>query len=110
MTTPISDLDTVQVRHAARQFTGALAAEALLCATARVEARLNAENPASLFAVDEALSSAWPPGGVSLPRQEVIWASGRAQNLRFSAFDADGRVLLRRTYAAGAVSKGQGHV
>ncbi|HEX3364516.1 hypothetical protein [Phenylobacterium sp.] len=110
MTTPISDLNTAQIRRAARQFAGALAAEALLHATARVEARLNADDAGSLFAVDEALSSAWPPDGASPPRHEVIWAAGGAQDLRLSAFDAAGRVLLRRSYAAGTRRKGDGDV
>ncbi|HEX4713207.1 hypothetical protein [Phenylobacterium sp.] len=110
MTAQISDLNTVELRRAARQFVRALAAEALLHAAARVEARLNADDAGSLFAVDEALSSAWPPDGTSPPRQEVIWSAGGAQDLRLSAFDAAGRVLLRRSYAAGAWRKGDGHV
>jgi len=110
MTLPISDPDTADLRCAARQFAGALAAEALLDATARVEARLNAGDADALFAVDEALSAAWPRDGSSPPRHEVIWASGGSPDLRLSAFDAAGRVLLRRSYAAGARRKGDGHV
>src|SRR5258705_10105985 len=105
MTSSISDLDTAAIRRAARRFTGALAAEALLHATARVEARLNACDAGALFAVDDALSSAWPADGAAPPRHEVIWAAGGAQDLRLSAFDAAGRVLLRRSYAAGTPRK-----
>jgi hypothetical protein len=110
MTSSTTDPDTAAIRRAARRFTGALAAEALLHATARVEARLNALDAGSLFAVDDALSSAWPPDGAAPPRHEVIWAVGGAQDLRLSAFDAAGRVLLRRSYAAGSARKGGGHV
>jgi hypothetical protein len=106
MTTPNSDRNTAEVRRAARQFTGALAAEALLHVTAWVEARLNAGGTGSFFAVDEALSSAWPKDGAAPPRHEVIWVAGDPDNLRFSAFDSAGRVLLRRTYVAGSRRKG----
>jgi hypothetical protein len=110
MTTSISHPDTTAIRRAARQFTKALAAEAVLHVTARVEAQLNADGTGSLFAVDEALSSAWPKDRATPPRHEVIWAAGGPRDLRLSAFDATGRVLLRRSYAAGARRKGGGHV
>lgn len=96
---------TLAIRIAARQFTEALAAEAMLQATAHVEARLAADGAGAPFAVDEALAAAWPKTAGAPPRQEVIWSPGEAGGLRFSAFDAVGRVLLRRTYAAGAARK-----
>ena len=110
MTSSNSDPQTQAVRRAARRFTEALAARAMLAATARVEAWLNANGPASLFAVDEALAAAWRRAGAAGPRHEVIWASGPGEGLRLSAFDAAGRVLLRRSYAAAPPRKGGGHV
>jgi hypothetical protein len=98
------------IRRAARRFAQALAAEAMLPATARIEAWLSAEGPASLFTLDEALAAAWPPAAGAGPRHEVIWASGGGEGLRLSAFDAAGRVLLRRSYAAGGERKAAGHV
>ena len=111
MTSTISDNDTVAIRDAARRFTRALAAEAMLRATARVEARLVAGGAGSLFALDEALAAAWRQTECALPRHEVIWAPGDGdqEGLRLSAFDAAGRVLLRRSYAAGAQRKGLSH-
>ncbi len=112
MTSSISDPDTAAIRRAARRFTEALATEAMLHATVRVEARLNAEGAGTLFALDEALAAAWPRTEGALPRHEVIWATGAgdADGLRFSAFDAAGRVLLRRSYAAAPARKSAGHV
>jgi hypothetical protein len=110
MISSISDPHALAMRRAARRFTRALAAEAMLQATVRVEAWLNADGPASLFALDEALTVAWPQAEGGWPRHEVIWASGGGEGLRLSAFDAAGRVLLRRDYAAGAERKGVRHV
>jgi len=113
MTLSISVPHTAAIRRAARRFTQALAAEAMLHATARVEARLVAEAAGSLFALDEALAAAWPQAEGAPPRHEVIWASGGdgdAEGLRLSAFDAAGRVLLRRSYDAGAKRKAASHV
>jgi hypothetical protein len=113
VTFPISDPDTLAIRDAARRFTRALAAEAMLEATARIEARLVAGGAAgSLFALDEALAAAWRRTECALPRHEVIWAPGDGdrEGLRLSAFDAAGRVLLRRSYAAGPARKSLGHV
>jgi hypothetical protein len=109
MTTSNSDPQTRAVRRAAQRFAEALAARALLAATARVEAWLSAERPASLFAVDEALAAAWRRADGARPRHEVIWASGTGVALRLSAFDAAGRVLLRRSYAGATTRKAAGH-
>lgn len=110
MTSPNSDPETLAIRRAAARFTRALAAEAVLHATARVEARLAAGGAGSLFALDAALAAAWPQTLGAPPRHEVIWApaGGDAEGLRLSAFDAAGRVLLRRSYAAGAERKSAG--
>ena len=113
MNTSSSDLHTLAIRRAARRFIADLAAEAMLPATARVEALLSADAKGSPFAVDEALAFAWPPTESALPRHEVIWATGGhddGEGLRLSAFDAAGRMLLRRSYLAGARQPGAGHV
>lgn len=110
MTFSVSDPHTLAVRRAARRFTEDLAAQAVLQATARVEARLTAGAAGSLFALDAALAAAWPPAEGAPPRHEVIWASGDGGNLRLSAFDAAGRVLLRRSYAAAPDRKSAGRV
>jgi hypothetical protein len=109
MTISNSDPQTQAVRRAARRFAEDLSAKAMLAATIRVEAWLSAEGPDSLFAVDEALAAAWRRAGRAHPRHEVIWASGAGEGLRLSAFDAAGRVLLRRSYAA-TTRRGGGHV
>jgi hypothetical protein len=110
MTTATSDPQTQAIRRAAQRFAETLAAEAMLATTVHIEAWLSAEAPAPLFALDEALAAAWPPAQGARPRHEVIWATGPGEGLRLSAFDAAGRVLLRRSYAAGAERKSAGHV
>ncbi|THD62078.1 hypothetical protein [Phenylobacterium sp.] len=110
MMTSNPDPQIQAIRRAARRFTDALAAERMLHATARVEVWFSADAPASLFALDEALTSAWPQAEGARPRHEMVWASGRGDGLRLSAFDAAGRVLLRRSYQAAGERKGAGHV
>jgi hypothetical protein len=110
MTTSNPDPHTQAIRRAARQFADALAAQSLLGATTRVEAWFSAAGPDSLFALDEALAAAWPPAEGARPHHEMVWASGSGDGLRLSAFDAAGRVLLRRSYAAGRERKAAGHV
>jgi hypothetical protein len=112
MTFQSSDPEMLAIRRAARRFTEALAAQAMLAATARVEARLAAGGAGSLFGLDAALAAAWPQAVAAPPSHEVIWAlaGGDGERLRLSAFDAAGRVLLRRTYAAGARRKSAGPV
>lgn len=113
MTTPSSRPDRQAIHRAARRFTQALAAEALLDAIARLEARLVDDGAGVLFALDEALADAWPKGEGALPRHEVIWATAGAEagdDIHFSAFDASGRVLMRRSYNAASERKAAGHV
>jgi hypothetical protein len=101
------DTQNLAIRRAARSFTRALAADAMVPRTARLEAVVYAGAADSLFSVDHALIGAWPQDGEAPPRHEVIWArdAGDLDGLRLSAFDASGRLLLRRTYAADS----QGH-
>jgi hypothetical protein len=97
-----SSAQGLAICRAARSFTRALVAEAMAPRTARLEAVLYAGAADSLFSVDYALIGAWPQDGEAPPRHEVIWArdAGDLEGLRLSAFDASGRLLLRRTYAA----------
>lgn len=110
MMTSNPDPQSEAIRSAARQFTEGLAAGSMLHATARVEIWFSADAPASLFALDEALATAWPQAGGERPRHETVWASGRGDGLKLSAFDAAGRVLLRRSYPTAVKRKGAGHV
>ena len=110
MTPSVPDPQTQAIRRAARRFADALVTHALLDATTRVEAWFSAAAPDPLFALDEALAAAWPPVEGAGPRHEMVWASGPGEGLRLSAFDAAGRVLLRRRYATGRARKGGGHV
>lgn len=100
MTAISPDSDAGALRRAACRFTEALAAQAMLTATARLEARLEgvAETPVLQF--DAALAAAWPLSAGAPPRSEVIWALGAQDRpaLSLCAFDEAGRVLLRRTY------------
>ncbi|HEY9233959.1 MULTISPECIES: hypothetical protein [Phenylobacterium] len=82
---------------AARRFADALAAEALLEQTARLEATLAADGGLeTLFAVEQALDLAWPS---SAPTCELIWATEAAEDvLRLRAFDDAGRLLLSQAY------------
>ena len=82
---------------AARRFASALAAEALLDQTARLEATLAADGGLeALFAVEQALDLAWPSAA---PSCELIWATEQADEaLSLRAFDEAGRLLLARVY------------
>ncbi len=78
---------------AVRGFVSALDAKALLEHTARLEVVLGGGGALeTLLAVEEAL--AWPPGA---PSRELIWAT-EAGALRLSAYDQEGRLLLKRVY------------
>jgi hypothetical protein len=108
-----SDVHAAAIQRAARRFIADLAAEAILPVVARMEAVLCARAEASPFTVDEALARAWPTIEGACPRQEVIWATdgdGGGDHLRLSAFDAAGRMLLRRSYRAGFERKSAAHV
>jgi hypothetical protein len=94
---------TEALTRAARRFTRTLAAEAMLCATARIEAIVHAAEAEPVFLFEAALGGAWPQAS-DAPRREVVWAatdpSSRDTRLRLQAFDSAGRLLLRRTYGA----------
>ena len=89
--------DPARARDAARRFADALAAEALLDQTARLEATLAADGGLeALFALEQALDLAWPRPA---PTCELIWATQAADDvLRLRAFDEAGRLLLVRAY------------
>lgn len=86
-------------RDAAHRFADALAGEALLDQTARLEATLAADGGLeALFALEQALDLAWP---CPTPTCELIWATQAADEvLRLRAFDEAGRLLLVRAYCA----------
>ena len=87
----------VRARDAAHRFASALAAEALLDQTARLEATLAADGLEALFALEQALDLAWPR---RTPSCELIWATETAAEvLRLRAFDDAGRLLLVRAYS-----------
>jgi hypothetical protein len=95
--------DPARARDAAHRFASALAAEALLDQTARLEATLAADGLEALFALEQALDLAWPR---RTPSCELIWATETAAEvLRLRAFDDAGRLLLVRAYS----SKGAKH-
>lgn len=97
--------DPASAGDAARRFASALAAEALLEQTARLEATLAAEGGLeALFAVEQALDLAWPSAA---PACELIWATEEASEaLRLRAFDEAGRLLLSRAYPGKGASHG----
>ncbi len=88
---------SLKAGEAARRFADALAAEALIEQTARLEATLAANGGLeTLFAVEQALDLAWPSAA---PACELIWATEETpEALRLRAFDDAGRLLLSRAY------------
>ena len=95
-----ADPSSAALRQAAQRFTHALAQEAMLDRTARLEALVHAGGADPVFQLDQALVAAWPDAAGRAPSREVIWATeGTAPTaLRLSAFDSEGRVLLQRSY------------
>ncbi|ODT64177.1 MAG: hypothetical protein ABS77_01410 [Phenylobacterium sp. SCN 69-14] len=94
---------------AARRFADALAAQALLAHTARLEATLApTAGLEALFAVEQALDLAWP---AAAPACEMIWATEaapqtRTPTLALRAFDEAGRLLLAQAYRRGGLKHG----
>ena len=77
--------------------------------TRRLETTLAAVVPEGmLFAADLTLARLWPREVAAAPRQEVIWSrlEGQRSSIKLVAFDAEGRVLLRRSYPVLAPSAG----
>ena len=102
-----SDADQPAPAVAARRFARVLSNESLMQHTARLEATLFAGGSLEqLFTVEAALDAAWSSETEARPQRELVWATEDGEAaidvLRLSAFDSDGRVLLRRTYFAGA--------
>ena len=97
--------DPARARDAARRFADALAAEALLDQTARLEATLAADGGLeALFALEQALDLAWP---CPAPTCELIWATEAAQSaLKLRAYDEAGRLLLVRAYPGKGLKRG----
>ena len=99
---PLSS-DPASAGLAARRFAAALAHEALLEQTARLEATLTGGLEA-LLAVEQALDLAWP---AAAPACEMIWATEEApQTLALRAFDEAGRLLLAQAYRRGGLKHG----
>lgn len=96
--------DTDTLRGAPRRFVRALAAQTMLRHTARIEATVHAAQAEGVFRLEAALRQAWPFG--EAPIREVMWAAGGGDaRLQLQAFDAEGRLLLARDYAAGEAGK-----
>ena len=110
MTTTNCDPKPAAIRRAARRFSKDLAAEDMLWLTARVEARLGAAETGPLFVLDHALASAWTRERALPPRHEVIWGGGEVGNLNLRAFDAEGRLLVSRSYDLSPRRRGAGDV
>jgi hypothetical protein len=103
MTEPLRDPERHAMLGAAQRFTRALAAQAMLRATARIEAIVHAAEAEPVFLLEAALGAAWPPASGAAPRREVVWArevAGGATELQLNAFDGEGRLLLRRSYGS----------
>jgi hypothetical protein len=101
MTQTLRHPETQALRRAARRFTRALVSEAMLRATARIEAVVHAAEAEPVFLFEAALRSAWPGGAPEAPQREVVWATDQGRQdtlLHLQAFDGAGRLLLRRTY------------
>ena len=99
---PLSS-DPASAGLAARRFAAALAHEALLEQTARLEATLTGGLEA-LLAVEQALDLAWP---AAAPACEMIWATEEApQTLALRAFDEAGHLLLAQAYRRGGLKHG----
>jgi hypothetical protein len=80
--------------------------------TRRLETTLAAVPEGMLFAADLTLARLWPREVAAAPRQEVIWSrlDGQRSSIELAAFDAEGRVLLRRSYpVSGAQAEGSDH-
>jgi len=97
--------DPTSAGLAARRFADALAHEALLEQTARLEATLAADGGLeALFAVEQALDLAWPSVA---PACEMIWATEEAaEALSLRAFDEAGRLLLAQVYPGKGLKHG----
>lgn len=104
MTTTDPGLDRSDVATMVACFARSLSADGLAGRTARLETRVSwAGSPDALFAVERAMTAAWPRECAARPVHELIWiteakASGRWVKIR--AFDQHGRLLLDRRYGA----------
>ena len=104
MTQTSTDPETRALRRAARGFTRALTAKALIDCTVRIEAVVHAAAAEPVFLFEAALRAAWPNASDGALRREVVWAADSGPDdtiLHVRAFDDVGRLLLRRTYTAG---------
>jgi hypothetical protein len=95
------------VAAAAEHFIQSLG-KAAIARTRRLETTLAAVPEGMLFAADLTLARLWPREVVAAPRQEVIWSrlAGQRSSIKLVAFDAEGRVLLRRSYPVAAPQAG----
>lgn len=102
MSEPNRDPESQALRRAARGFTRALAAQAVLRTTARIEAIVHAAQAEPVFLFEAALRSAWPHASGEAPSHELVWAkAGEGETrLHVHAFDREGRLLLARSYGA----------
>lgn len=104
MTTKDPELDRSDVATMVARFARSLSADGLAARTVRLETRLSwPGSPDALFAVESAMTAAWPRECAARPMHELIWitearASGRWVKIR--AFDQHGRLLLDRRYRA----------
>jgi len=88
---------------AAKTFIRALrsAGAGAFARTYRIEASFTCVHADSLFAAERTLVGLWPDGAARPPSHEVIGLrpTGDAPSMTLAAFDAQGQVLLRRSYS-----------
>ncbi len=105
---PQADPSDAPVAMAAAQFIRALRGADAIDRITRVEATLMAVEADGLFAAERTLTRLWPADAGAAPAHEVIWMrpSGEGASMKLAAFDASGKVLLRRCYPVVAQKAG----
>jgi hypothetical protein len=91
----------------AERFILALRAEAKLARVARVESIVFAGDAETALALEPLLADLWPVGAAAAPRHEVVWARmpRAVAGIDLTAFDVDGRVLLRQSHQSRALKQ-----
>ena len=102
MTTIAPELDRRAVAAMIGRFARSLSADGLVGRAARLETRLHwPGSPDALFALEAAMTAAWPHDCATRPMHELIWIAGAKALggwVKIRAFDAEGRLLLDRRY------------
>jgi hypothetical protein len=104
MTTKDPELGRGAVATMVVGFARTLSARGLTARTARLETRLSwPGSPDALFALETAMTAAWPHDCATRPMHELIWVTETTASrgwVKIRAFDAEGRLLLDRRYGA----------